>query len=479
MTYVLDGRRVAVRDLLDAGLVSVGDTLTFDRPRVGQRHAAVIEKGGSLRVDGRSYATPSRAAATAAGLPAVDGWTAWVTEGGLTLRQLRASLLDEIAGAEREAEVTADRGRAAAPHQDDGDESASAASLLSRHDFLKKAREMAERDEPLVVSVRALLNQWGVSAREHRVSRHIEADLDNHGLATRPNFLKVALDDDVALVAVQSDLVVSASQTDVETPPEVLDVGPVPAAEQTAASQQEIGLTLGNLTSSARTVVSVKATSTFAEAMTLMLINDYSQLPVLQGKRKCLGAVTWRSIAYAQLKDPAAPFSAAIVPVTVEPYDRDLHHMLPVIQAEDFVVVTDDHNVVSGIVTTADVVGLYGERTLPFLLIGELDQELRQIMTTIDFELVRHVCSSHGGAGLTSVDDMTMGQYQHVLANPECWASVGWPLDRVAFVARLDELRRIRNDVMHFNPDGVPDGTIEDLRRMLALIRAFGPATVG
>lgn len=114
------------------------------------------------------------------------------------------------------------------------------------------------------------------------------------------------------------------------------------------------------------------------------------------------------------MKDPDAPFAAAIVrKVTVEPYDRDLHQMLPVIQAED---------------------------------------------------------SSHNGKELKSHDDMTMGHYQRVLENPECWSTLGWALDRTAFIGQLDELRQVRNDVLHFNPDGVPDGAVENLRRMLGLI---------
>ena len=96
MTYVLDGRRVAIRDLLDAGLLAVGQTLIFDRPRVGRRHTALVEKGGSLLVEGRSYTTPSRAAATAAGMAAVDGWTVWVTEDGTSLHGLRADLLELV-----------------------------------------------------------------------------------------------------------------------------------------------------------------------------------------------------------------------------------------------------------------------------------------------------------------------------------------------------------------------------------------------
>ena len=37
-------------------------------------------------------------------------------------------------------------------------------------------------------------------------------------------------------------------------------------------------------------------------------------------------------------------------------------------------------------------------------------------------------------------------------------------IDRKEFVKHLDEVRRIRNDVMHFNPDGLSEEQTKKLR---------------
>lgn len=66
-----------------------------------------------------------------------------------------------------------------------------------------------------------------------------------------------------------------------------------------------------------------------------------------------------------------------------------------------------------------------------------------------------------------------MGDYQRVLENPERWKKLGWPLDRSIFIKRLDELRIVRNNVTHFNPDPVPAGTVEKLRSILKLLRDY------
>ena len=478
-TFLLGGRRVAVSDLLENGLLVPGDVLTFRRPRVGKTHTAIVESRGSLRVGGRSFVTPSKAACTAAGVTQIDGWTAWVTDEGRSLHSLRAELLDTIADDAVSSDSAADRAPSAAGADDadpfgDSDADESATAMLPRHIFLKEARRLAENDVPLVVPVRALLARWGGRARGMQLSSRIRVDLDNHGLVSQPDFMRVSLDDEVTLVAVEPD----AAAVETDEPVVIVDDAPPAEAVSTSfdlapAEQPAIGLTLGNLMSVDRpALVSVSPNATVAEALTLMLVHDYSQLPVIDGAAGCTGAVTWKSIAYAQLKDPAASLVDATVKATVRSYSEDLHHLLPLLQADDFVVVTNHRNAVTGIVTTSDVAGLYGERTRPFLLIGELDQELRQLMTTIDLDTIRAICGKVGTKP-KSYDSMTMNHYITVMRDADCWAAFGWPLDRTAFVAQLDSLRRIRNDVMHFNPDGVPGDTISKLRHVLALIRDF------
>ncbi|WNF31501.1 hypothetical protein RI138_21600 [Streptomyces sp. C11-1] len=52
---------------------------------------------------------------------------------------------------------------------------------------------------------------------------------------------------------------------------------------------------------------------------------------------------------------------------------------------------------------------------------------------------------------------------------------MGWPLDRKSFVARLDELREVRNELMHFNDkDKAGDDAIPKLRNMIELLRRYG-----
>jgi hypothetical protein len=92
--FEIEGRRIQVADLLDAGLLTAGEKLTWERPRVGKTYIGDITDTGSIRLhDGRAFSSPSRAAMEAADVTAYDGWYAWRTDAGRHLADLRAQLL--------------------------------------------------------------------------------------------------------------------------------------------------------------------------------------------------------------------------------------------------------------------------------------------------------------------------------------------------------------------------------------------------
>ncbi|MGH3784707.1 MAG: hypothetical protein ACRDRO_29855 [Pseudonocardiaceae bacterium] len=54
--YLLDGRRVTISNLVDSGLLPVGSTLRFRRPRKGDTFSAEVTVGGGIALaDGREF----------------------------------------------------------------------------------------------------------------------------------------------------------------------------------------------------------------------------------------------------------------------------------------------------------------------------------------------------------------------------------------------------------------------------------------
>lgn len=83
-----------IADLLAAGLLTVGATLTFRR--AGKTAEATVAPDGQLIVAGKAYESPSAAAASALDLKAANGWVSWKLDGGSgpTLADLRAQLAE-------------------------------------------------------------------------------------------------------------------------------------------------------------------------------------------------------------------------------------------------------------------------------------------------------------------------------------------------------------------------------------------------
>ncbi|MGW5601152.1 hypothetical protein ACWEWL_18940 [Streptomyces rochei] len=82
------------------------------------------------------------------------------------------------------------------------------------------------------------------------------------------------------------------------------------------------------------------------------------------------------------------------------------------------------------------------------------------------------LCDSDGRRKLASFNQLSFGDYQRVLSNQEQWDKLGWPLDRKSFTDCLNELREVRNELMHFNDkDKAGEAAIPMLRNMIDLLR--------
>ena len=198
---------------------------------------------------------------------------------------------------------------------------------------------------------------------------------------------------------------------------------------------------------------------------------------MISGQRTLKGAVTWKSIARARHRNSDATLGDATVDAPQRSYDTELIDVLADLQSHDFVIVRGPEQNIAGIVTAADVVDAYGALATPFLLIGELDQILRRVLANnVDIEEVGTLCRRSVGQSIDSFAKLSMGDYETVLNDEAVWKSLGWPFDRKIFIKNLSELREVRNDIMHFNRDAVPDHTISRLRQMILLLREYASA---
>jgi len=422
--YSVDGRRVRLGDLIDADLLAAGDVLVFERPRLGKSYRATVADGGALTIeDGSVHQAPSRAAAEAAGIDAVDGWSAWVVEGsGRSLADLRSAMLAQA---------------------DEGD------------DLHQRLSQVANGTE---VKVRDLLGWWGAKGRGRLVSGQIAADLANHDLISVPDFEKVTLDATVVLRHRSHD--VDGTQSAVGL-----------AEDLDEEDEHELGLTIGNLPTAFSELTSVKPTDAVNVATSHMQLNDYWQLPVIDKNGRFYGAVTWESIAMGSLQGNAFSVSDVLLDAQVHSFDAELIDVLPSLVDGGFILVTGADQEMAGIITMSDVVEAYGDLATPFIVVGETDHLLRRILQSIaNLEDVQNSVGSETRK-IKSFDDLTFGDYKSMLGQRTLWDKLPTLLDRKVFGHRVDEVREIRNSLAHFEPDPLQDGDLQKLRLFLDVVR--------
>lgn len=321
---------------------------------------------------------------------------------------------------------------------------------------------------PPPITVRTLLRWFGAARRSYWVTESIDESLSIAGLRTIPYYQHTYLDGDIHFVldGTQATTV-------------------IPTIENTRVSELDHNIALQTGESAIRisrlaaanneNLVSVKPTDTLAQAATKMLYHDYSQLPVMTTEREVKGIISWGSIG-AHL---ATGGTAKVVSDVMEKHreilnDTSLFEAIPIIAEHQYVLVRGPDKRITGIVTGSDLSVQFRQLAEPFLLLGEIENYLRQLIRRSTFSIEEIAAARTPGdptRQVTSSADLTFGEYIRLLQAESSWAKVQLGIDRVEFCSILEDVRIIRNGVMHFDPDGVEPSDLLKLRRVVTMFQ--------
>lgn len=344
-------------------------------------------------------------------------------------------------------------------------------SFMTSSERLAEIKGKIEAGESLPpVTVRHFIKWFGAERRGNKVAWRIRRSLERSNLATTPDFDGAHIDAELtfALRPTVENLSLGFAAPALESNSTVAAEMVVELIEGAAADP---AFRIGRLDSANKKPLSVKPDCSLIEAATLMLRHDFSQLPVMQNERDVKGIVSWESIG-AQLAFSQS--GASTVRECMKPHNEvkstdSLFGVIARIVEHSYVLVRGEDRVISGIITTSDLSLQFQQISEPFLLLSEIENHVRLL---IDGKFSSEELSTVRDPGdqyrlIESVADLTMGEHIRLLENPDNWAKIGLKIDRRTFIDGLDKVRGIRNDVMHFNPDGILDEDHESLRRFL------------
>lgn len=316
-------------------------------------------------------------------------------------------------------------------------------------EFKKIADEVKSSGEPYQLTVRRLLKLFYQERRRGGVVSWIRHNLQKSGLECVPDFAQIYIDSKVEL---RKKAAKSKTLEATETAEDVRD--PVPR--------------LALLPAANRIPISVKRDATRSRAITLMMMHDFSQLPVMQNERKVDGMISLRSIVSAQTINDGCENvrDCMIKEVQILPQETPLFEAVRTVMRHEVVLVKATDETISGLVTIADIGEQFISLAEPFWILEQIENHIRSLLDgKFSIEALKQAANEGDKERqVESVEDLTFGEYIRLLENPNHWETVSIDMDRPTFVKRLDDVRRIRNDVMHFHPDGISDGDIEVLR---------------
>jgi hypothetical protein len=93
-----------------------------------------------------------------------------------------------------------------------------------------------------------------------------------------------------------------------------------------------------------------------------------------------------------------------------------------------------------------------------------------------DLDILRSFVPTDSARIVKSVEDLSFGEYVRLLQVPEHWSKLKLKVDATVVLNRLEEVRTIRNAVMHFRSDSAYGIDLASLRLTEAFLGSLSPA---
>ena len=326
---------------------------------------------------------------------------------------------------------------------------------------------------PHVETVRDLLGRFDRKRRGWWVVETVKEALVDAGLSTEPDMEDPPIDGSLQFTLLVPDDKRAPTAGSKSTKERDDDEASGPDEEEQKSPTRTVRTLLAAKTRDH--VISVTREQTIAEAVTLMLRYDYSQLPVMVGVRQVQGMISWRSIGAARIDGRNCQRVA-------DCYEREYDEVsedAPLVEAVDkitkheAVLVRGANRAIVGIVTTGDLSLRFHVLIEPILLLEEIETRIRRLLNRVfsPEELAEMIDGPDEGQEIAGASDLSIGGYMKRIEKQEDWAKLGLDLSRTQVINLLDDVRKIRNEVMHqFSMDELSSEDLDILRGMRRLL---------
>ena len=340
----------------------------------------------------------------------------------------------------------------------------------------EELRQLRSDGNSLTLPARELIQRWGARRRTWAVVQQIAADMKQFDLRIDPPLVDVPLDEEVTISPIAQVRKMSSADSNLKS----VETEPKAKRDARPGDRPQVRIKMFWIPAANNGVEQINPTEPISVATSRMMRFDYSQLAVMASPRAEPKAISWESVAKAQLGAVAGEMTAAdaSVDAVCVSWDDDLLPVISRISDQGFVFVRGRDRTLGGIVTTADLSSQFEEMAKPFLLLGEIERGLRVVLdSAFGVEELAQVRETYDKSRpVSSASDLTFGEMQRLLERPENFSRLGWAMERSEFVAAFDEVRDLRNDVMHFSPDALGEQDLRRLRNFQSMLQKLAPS---
>jgi predicted transcriptional regulator len=310
-----------------------------------------------------------------------------------------------------------------------------------RQDFLEIIKEIQEnRDKEFNMSPREFLSYFHCEKRTKGNTARIDNFLNSKNLETEPHYSSVWIDGTVKLKH---------------------------KARARSKSDRDPILRISILPSANKPPITINRDAKLSEAITLMMMHNFSQLPVMSNPKTVAGLITWEKIGNGITNGISSNEVKDFLKTHVVKLELDtpLLEAIRTVIKEEIVIVLKKDKSLSGIVTITDISSQFFTLTEPFLLLEKIENLIRLLLDE-KFLLEDLVSVCFDGEKAEFIDDLNFGQYIRLIEKETNWQKLNLSIERVPFIKQLDKIRNIRNDIMHFDSEGITIEQREDLNNM-------------
>ncbi|MFC6858960.1 CBS domain-containing protein [Zunongwangia atlantica] len=227
---------------------------------------------------------------------------------------------------------------------------------------------------------------------------------------------------------------------------------------------------LSVLKAAAKTPISISRDASLKKAYHILWKHEFTQVPIMNNEREVLGVVSWQSLAKGLIAGKESDCVKDFMTNDFEIIDDEtpLFDAIKSVIRRGVAFVRDKEKKIKGPVTPSDLSEEFIEQIEPYILLEQIENFIRLILhdKIILEDLLKLLTIEDENRKIESISDMTFGEYLRVIENDEMWDILKLPFVKADFTNELDEIRKIRNGVMHFHPDKISEEDLIQLRKM-------------